>query len=1128
MGNEERDNQGTVPEGKPEENSAGSISVGNISDVEAVAIGHGAHAEVHHHYPPPPQPKFVVPFPHNEHFVGRDDDLQRLHAALQKGETVGVRPAMLTGMGGIGKTQLAVEYAYRYQSDYPGGVYWVNAAQDWQDELASLAIRVGLRKDDVPESERRLRLVLAFADFLNDHPNTLIIFDNVEDPRLLRTPAPGFVPTELNCSLLFTTRRRVPDLPFESIEVRVLPEMAALELLLSTEARRELLLRLRNENIDPEIDAARTICRSLGYLPLALALAAAYLGKYPRISLAGYLRRLEKEGGLETVDASGADPLDLPTRHDAAVRATLKSQWDVLENEDARLVLQAAALLGEAVQIPRARLVLLIGLSDESTEGFPTPLEQALVVLHDLWLVEDLTEQEIRLHPLVGQFAVGTIPAPKSYAYACLTRMANSLGNFARLNQEVAKRGIDPVLDDLRSGIDVAVQHRTIGIGAEVTDRLIRLSHVLNLEVHHLRQWDAAQQPSFFLQQFANRCLELGLNDLWERATTQLSGWRLPYLRERFRLGHESRELFRTFENQRAIATKVAVTPDGKFIVSAYGDGTLRIWSFETGRLIRLLLGHSDCANDVAITPSSEFIVSASADRSLIIWSLVTGQIVRVLNGHTDKVNAVAITPDSKFAISASDDRTLKVWRISTGESIKQLDGHRFAVRDVAITPDGKRLISVSADYTVGVWNYTIGQLIKTLTGHREWINAVALTQDGRLAISASDDKTIKIWDLTNGSLLRTLEDQARVTDVTVLYKDQEIASASEDGIVKIWNLNTGQIARTLRGHIFDTTGVTATPDGRYLVSASVDGTLKVWDLAVEHREETSAGHLASVHDVEFLPDERSIVSASTDHSLKLWDTSTGRTFRTFRGHTDRVNRVKVIPNSGLLISASKDRTLKIWNTETENSLHTLTGHQDSVNDVALARDGLTAISISDDKFVRLWNLTKRRAIKSIALHEDLAESVICVSPNTVVFGTKEGDLKALQLSTKEIVKTVKAHNGNIRRLALAANEDIVFSASADGSVKAWNLEMNLPLRTIEDQQGAVSDVRITTDARFVIITSGFETVSARDLSNENTIALAINSAPLCCAVTSDGRLITVGDATGAVHFIDWVRFDDQ
>src|SRR5262249_34061941 len=74
---------------------------------------------------PPPTPAaeapFLVPFPRNGDFVGRDGDLARLHASLSGSGAgpVGIRPAGLTGMGGIGKTQLAVEYVYRHREDYP-------------------------------------------------------------------------------------------------------------------------------------------------------------------------------------------------------------------------------------------------------------------------------------------------------------------------------------------------------------------------------------------------------------------------------------------------------------------------------------------------------------------------------------------------------------------------------------------------------------------------------------------------------------------------------------------------------------------------------------------------------------------------------------------------------------------------------------------------------------------------------------------------------------------------------------------------------------------------------------------------------------------------------------------------
>ena len=82
-----------------------------------------------------------MPFPRNGEFVGRDGDLKRLHASLSGPGSgpVGIRPAGLTGMGGIGKTQLVVEYVYRHRDDYPDGIFWIDAAGPLVEGFARLA-----------------------------------------------------------------------------------------------------------------------------------------------------------------------------------------------------------------------------------------------------------------------------------------------------------------------------------------------------------------------------------------------------------------------------------------------------------------------------------------------------------------------------------------------------------------------------------------------------------------------------------------------------------------------------------------------------------------------------------------------------------------------------------------------------------------------------------------------------------------------------------------------------------------------------------------------------------------------------------------------------------------------------
>ena len=171
-------------------------------------------------------------------------------------------------MGGIGKTQLAVEYVYRHQADYPHGIFWVNAAEPLAQGLA----RVGaeLRPETLDQSLNH-QLKAAFAE-LKRRPEALLVLDNLADPaQLTRSVGSEPSPLTLACRILFTTRRRELG-RFHPVEVSVLPEEPALELLLSHPRRHAL----HDDPHHPERPEARAICQLLGSLPLALELAGAF------------------------------------------------------------------------------------------------------------------------------------------------------------------------------------------------------------------------------------------------------------------------------------------------------------------------------------------------------------------------------------------------------------------------------------------------------------------------------------------------------------------------------------------------------------------------------------------------------------------------------------------------------------------------------------------------------------------------------------------------------------------------------------------------------------------------------------------------------------------------------------
>jgi WD40 repeat protein len=150
-------------------------------------------------------------------------------------------------------------------------------------------------------------------------------------------------------------------------------------------------------------------------------------------------------------------------------------------------------------------------------------------------------------------------------------------------------------------------------------------------------------------------------------------------------------ELVRTFSSHRAKVYEVAVTPDGKKILSASEDGEVRVWNAETDDEFLFLLADHFIVK--AITGDGCYAFLALRDGTLRLQPLQMDRVAHRLVGHTDRVNAVAITTDGCRAVSAADDRTLKLWDVNTGQQLASV-ALDHPMRCVAFTLDGTTVVA--------------------------------------------------------------------------------------------------------------------------------------------------------------------------------------------------------------------------------------------------------------------------------------------------------------------------------------------------------------------------------------------------------------------------------------------------
>ncbi len=377
---------------------------------------------------PPPAghlpPGSRMPLPRNPLFVGREADLRQLAAAL-KGEPV----AAVTGLGGIGKSQLAVEFAHRYGQYFAGGVFWLNFGEPASipAEVAACGRpgRLNLAPNfDRLELETQLRLVA--AAWQSALPR-LLIFDNCEAEALLlrwRPPAGG-------CRVLLTGRRAQWS---RALGVRPLP------LGVLSRAESIALLRGHRPDLAPTDPALNAIAAELGDLPLALSLAGGYLETFQADPTLGdpadFLAELRDSRLLDHPALQGEDVTPSPTNHLLHVGKTFALSYEALKRDDpvdalALQLLGRAACFAPGEAIPRALLLAALGLPDDDDRAGHRQAARAFNRLLGLGLLEAGAGGALALHRLLAEFIERARPDPaaREAVEATLLAEANRLNN---------------------------------------------------------------------------------------------------------------------------------------------------------------------------------------------------------------------------------------------------------------------------------------------------------------------------------------------------------------------------------------------------------------------------------------------------------------------------------------------------------------------------------------------------------------------------------------------------------------------------------------------------------------------------------------------------------------------------
>lgn len=256
---------------------------------------------------------FLIPYREKgAQVIGRENALKAVRKQLVEGRRTNIgHTAAFQGVGGLGKTQLAVEYCYRFKTEYPHGVIWLNADQDIDSQLINIAERAGWVP---PNSINALKLLTA-KQRLRSSSQCLLVFDNLISVDRIKDYLPE---AHASPHILITSRLNHPG--FEDVPLEILTPAESLNLLIQESGK--------TPKSAADWKAAQTVATTLEGLPLALELAGAYL-RHRDVTWEQYLALFEKN----LKEALPGKFLESFTQHEKDIYSTLKINEEVFAEE---------------------------------------------------------------------------------------------------------------------------------------------------------------------------------------------------------------------------------------------------------------------------------------------------------------------------------------------------------------------------------------------------------------------------------------------------------------------------------------------------------------------------------------------------------------------------------------------------------------------------------------------------------------------------------------------------------------------------------------------------------------------------------------------------------------------------
>lgn len=453
-----------------------------------------------------------------------------------------------------------------------------------------------------------------------------------------------------------------------------------------------------------------------------------------------------------------------------------------------------------------------------------------------------------------------------------------------------------------------------------------------------VRLWDLESGKQLHILRghtFAVRCVAISSNGQWGLSGSQDSTvclWDLS-----------KGTLLQTFERDPAISKEVcsvSFSPDEKYIVAGYTDGTLRSWNLNMKASYKSAQKSIRSINTVAFSPDGKWVRSlcwsAKGYTSYVaqFWDLNTESFIQTIEGDMSALNSAVIFSDKKQALLAEEDLCdnigkLRLWDLEKKTVIKTFKESNLdeTIQDFLLEEAIRLSKSIDSQNNQGMMppkqlQYQIPESNfsseKSEKSHGGYI-CIALSPDEKWAVSGgSEDNSIHLWDLHTGTLIKKL-----YTHSQTLRKHFKL----EDRVIK----------------------TSFSPDGQQVLALSSNKTVYLWDLQTGTLIHSFSGHICLI----FSSNRKWALLESEGHSLSLWNFETKTLAKKPLKLTSKDSDIDISPD-GKLLFAVRDKSAQLYDLDKGIILQII---RENIRCIAFSPDGKWALSGGEDCSIKYWSL---------------------------------------------------------------------------------------------------------------------------------------------------------------------------